>query len=129
MSSSKFASSFAPYVSFINPHQHRTIMVSVSVQTPPPDDPLYEGEQPTRTSSARTWFPPSQIINTSYQSGAIPTFNTSASNALGPQEDAEGHQNQWETRYGLRVDMLAAAAYLLGPISGEQDKSITAYLH
>lgn len=26
--------------------------------------------------------------------------------------------NEWETTYGLRVDLLAAFAYLLGPISG-----------
>lgn len=25
----------------------------------------------------------------------------------------------WDTRYGMRVDMLAAAAYILGPLSGE----------
>lgn len=31
------------------------------------------------------------------------------------EEDAA---NQWETRFGARVDILAAFAYLLGPISG-----------
>lgn len=31
------------------------------------------------------------------------------------EEDAA---NQWETRFGARVDVLAAFAYLLGPISG-----------
>ncbi|KAJ7254098.1 hypothetical protein B0H12DRAFT_1115969 [Mycena haematopus] len=46
-----------------------------------------------------------------------PYFGASASGGLGAVEEAENQQNQWETRHGLRVDMLAAAAYLLGPIS------------
>ncbi|KAI0932214.1 hypothetical protein AcW1_000604 [Taiwanofungus camphoratus] len=55
----------------------------------------------------------------SYQSGGIPTLNTSQAGGLAAVEDAEaqsGH-SMWETRYGLRVDMLAAFSYLLGPIS------------
>lgn len=36
--------------------------------------------------------------------------------------EAENPNNMWETRYGFRVDLLAAFAYLLGPISGS-------YLH
>lgn len=36
----------------------------------------------------------------------------------GPQVDEEANVNQWETTYGLRVDVLAAVAYLLGPFSG-----------
>lgn len=35
----------------------------------------------------------------------------------GAQEDVQ--QNQWETSYGLRVDVLSAFAYILGPVSGE----------
>lgn len=31
------------------------------------------------------------------------------------EEDAA---NQWETRFGARVDILAAFTYILGPISG-----------
>lgn len=31
----------------------------------------------------------------------------------------EAQNNQWETRYGMRVDVLAAVSYLLGPITGE----------
>ncbi|KAJ7487612.1 hypothetical protein B0H11DRAFT_2014101 [Mycena galericulata] len=84
--------------------------------TPPPDDPA---SLPTTSKPLpRPWFPthPS-AADTSYQSGGIPTFNASASGGLGAVEEAEGQQNQWETRHGLRVDMLAAVAYLLGPIS------------
>jgi hypothetical protein len=69
----------------------------------------------------RPWFPvhpSSQNIDTSYQSGGIPTFNTSATGGAGAAEEAEGQMNQWETRFGMRVDVLAAVAYLLGPISG-----------
>jgi len=99
--SAKFASQFAPY-------------------TPPPDDPSY-APAPTVTSKppARPWFPvhtTSQNIDTSYQSGGIPTFGTSAAGGAGAEE-AEGQTNQWETRCGMRVDVLAAVAYLLGPIS------------
>ncbi|PCH33630.1 hypothetical protein WOLCODRAFT_135230 [Wolfiporia cocos MD-104 SS10] len=53
----------------------------------------------------------------SYQSGAIPTFNTSQAGGLGAAEEAESGNNMWETRFGMRVDLLAAFAYLLGPIS------------
>ena len=38
-----------------------------------------------------------------------------------------GQHNDWETTYGLRVDVLAAFAYLLGPISGST-KSIRSTL-
>ncbi|KIJ68437.1 hypothetical protein HYDPIDRAFT_106633 [Hydnomerulius pinastri MD-312] len=97
--SSKSASSFAPY-------------------TLPPDDPSRISAQPaTVKPQSRPWFPvtaPSRYYETSYQSGGIPSFNSSAGAV---DNDVEGRQNQWETRYGLRVDMLAAFAYLLGPMS------------
>ncbi|KAJ7932386.1 hypothetical protein B0H13DRAFT_776763 [Mycena leptocephala] len=90
---------------------------SFAAYTPPPDDP--DSSPPaSKPAAARPWFPthPSHT-DTSYQSGGIPTFNSSAAGGLGAVEEAEGQQNQWETRHGLRVDMLAAVAYLLGPIS------------
>lgn len=34
-------------------------------------------------------------------------------------EEAESQVNQWESKLGLRVDVMAALAYVLGPISGE----------
>ncbi|KAJ7092741.1 hypothetical protein C8R44DRAFT_844234 [Mycena epipterygia] len=92
---------------------------SFAAYTPPPDDPALLPA--TSKAPARPWFPAhassSHAADTSYQSGGIPTFNASASGGLGAIEEAEGQQNQWETRHGLRVDMLAAVAYLLGPIS------------
>ena len=33
--------------------------------------------------------------------------------------EAENANNLWETRHGFRVDLLAAFAYLLGPLSGK----------
>ncbi|KAF7306937.1 hypothetical protein MIND_00486400 [Mycena indigotica] len=78
---------------------------SFAAYTPPPDD--QSAPPPTRP-----WFPTQ--TTTSYQSGGIPTFGASSSNTI---EEAESQQNQWETRHGLRVDLLAALAYLFGPIS------------
>ncbi|KAF8560366.1 hypothetical protein OG21DRAFT_59062 [Imleria badia] len=85
-----FAGSFAPYTS-------------------PPDDPSHLPRQPV--SRPRIWF--SQDI-ASYQSGGLPSISAAAAST-----DIERGQrlNEWETTYGLRVDVLAAFAYLLGPIS------------
>ena len=56
----------------------------------------------------------------SYQSGGLPSLGNSygGGGGIGLAEEAEEPQNQWETTYGMRVDILAAFAYLLGPISG-----------
>ncbi|KAL4243580.1 hypothetical protein ABKN59_001217 [Abortiporus biennis] len=95
-SSSKYVPSFAPY-------------------TPPPDDPSYTASSSKPTS--RAWFPPQSV--TSYQSGGLPTFNTSQGGGAGAVEDAEQENGTtaWETRFGTRVDLMAACSYLLGPIS------------
>jgi hypothetical protein len=99
---------------------HRSL--NIPLQTPPPDDPSYAPTSAiTSKLPARPWFPvhtSSLSVDTSYQSGGIPTFNTSVAGGSGAAEDVEGQMNQWETRYGMRVDVLAAVAYLLGPISG-----------
>lgn len=91
-------------------------------QTPPPDDPS-RTIIPVASSSrihTRPWFPPQE--SSSYQSGGLPTLGTSFSNdevtALGNQAEADPPANLWETRFAMRVDFLAAFAYLLGPISG-----------
>ncbi|KAI8995623.1 hypothetical protein BD414DRAFT_247234 [Trametes punicea] len=92
---------------------------SFAAYTPPPDDPSYTAS--TSRNTARAWFPSQQQQQqpVSYQSGGIPSFNTSQAGGLGAAEDAEAESatNMWETRYGFRVDLLAALAYLLGPIS------------
>ncbi|KAF8832367.1 hypothetical protein HHX47_DHR1001634 [Lentinula edodes] len=91
---------------------------------PPPDDPAYSGRSKTSAtkgpSQSRPWFPHQQSSQgVSYQSGGIPTFNDSQAGGSGnsASEELESH-NQWETRYGTRVDMLSAFAYILGPLSG-----------
>jgi uncharacterized membrane protein len=102
-SSDRFASTFAPY-------------------TPPPDDPsLYRSheQQPIASSSLfksgpRPWFPNSTLESNSYQSGAVPSFQASHSGGAGSEPEPE---NRWATSSHLRVDLLAAFAYLLGPIS------------
>lgn len=89
------------------------------VQTPPPDDSSYRSA-PSSSSKAQSWFPvhsSSRGTEISYQSGGLPTFNNSISGHEDTQEDVQ--QNQWETSYGMRVDVLSAFAYILGPISGE----------
>ncbi|KAJ7225501.1 hypothetical protein GGX14DRAFT_420804 [Mycena pura] len=90
---------------------------SFAAYTPPPDDHSVPAST-SKSGPARPWFPnQTSQRDMSYQSGGIPTFNASAAGGLGAAEEADSQQNQWETRYGLRVDLLAAMAYLLGPIS------------
>lgn len=53
----------------------------------------------------------------------MPTWDTGAATGFGSEEIAaaaeEGSPSaSWETRFGYRVDMMAAFAYILGPISG-----------
>ena len=61
---------------------------------------------------------------TSYQSGGIPTWETAIGGGSGADEEVESQvQNQWETRYGTRVDLLAAWAYILGPVTGARHSS------
>ncbi|EJD03907.1 uncharacterized protein FOMMEDRAFT_19234 [Fomitiporia mediterranea MF3/22] len=108
--SSNFASTFAPY-------------------TPPPDDPVQRPPAPASASRTkappRPWFP-TQPETSSYQSGGLPTLGTSyggggaggvTMGGFGNQPEADGPTNQWESRFNMRVDVLAAFAYLLGPIS------------
>ena len=120
------ASSFAPYVSTYSrrrfgPHSS-FLSLSLSLnKTPPPDDPGHQSRQPGTSRFARPWFPaqPSTREVTSYQSGGIPTWETAIGGGSGADEEAESQiQNQWETRFGMRVDLLAAWAYVLGPVTG-----------
>jgi len=128
------ASSFAPYVSSHScakrsslAHYFHRIPPSCSLRcaspnkTPPPDDPGHSSHQPSTSRFARPWFPtqpPTREV-TSYQSGGIPTWDTAIGGGSGADEEVEAQtQNQWETRYGMRVDLLATWAYILGPISG-----------
>lgn len=62
----------------------------------------------------------------SYQSGGLPS-STVFSPTAADTDTERGQHNEWETTYGLRVDVLAAFAYLLGPVSGST-KSFTSTL-
>lgn len=108
------------------------------MQTPPPDDPaLVKPASPSTSAFPRApgrpaWFPASSSDAQSYQAGGLPTLGTAygggggvgvglngISSAVGGPGGDDAGINQWETRYGMRVDVLAAFAYLLGPVSGE----------
>lgn len=120
----KFATSFAPY-------------------TPPPDEPSALPPQSTPAKiagRASAWlqppaYTPATYANTpantvagvnshSYQAGGLPTLGhgpgagiTGFGGGAGVREE-EGITNLWETRFGWRVDVLSAVAYLGGPVSG-----------
>jgi len=100
---------------------------------PPPDQPLISDRAPTGSGGSRasSWFPSSGGASThsttaSYQNGGLPTWGDSYGGGGGGGMDAESSMggtgagaglNEWETRFGWRVDFEAALAYLLGPIS------------
>lgn len=105
---------------FSNESDHTQRSLS-QYKTPPPDDPSFVSHQPSTSRFARPWFPAQSSSRdaTSYQSGGIPTWETSIGGGSGAAEEAEAQiQNPWETRYSTRVDLLAAWAYVLGPVSG-----------
>ncbi|KZW02448.1 hypothetical protein EXIGLDRAFT_714872 [Exidia glandulosa HHB12029] len=92
---------------------------SFAAYTPPPDDPSASRNQ----SASRPWFPahasssPSPA-GMSYQAGGIPTFATAqAGPSHGRVEEGLNPTNLWETRFGWRVDVLAAVAYVGGPFT------------
>lgn len=123
MSNTKYAPTFAPYVcSLVVPARPSNDGIN-PCQTPPPDDPSYQAST-SRPTTQRAWFPSQHVI--SYQSGGVPTFNTSQAGGAGAAEEAEAESgiSAWETRFGLRVDMLAAAAYVLSPLSGEFSRHV-----
>ncbi|KAF8872137.1 hypothetical protein CPB84DRAFT_1967525 [Gymnopilus junonius] len=89
---------------------------SFAAYTPPPDE--HDSAVTATTSKAKSrlssaWFP----SENSYQSGGIPTFSSQYSKVSSVTYDQNIPSSQWETRYGWRVDLLAAAAYILGPVS------------
>ncbi|CAE6514638.1 hypothetical protein RSOLAG22IIIB_09776 [Rhizoctonia solani] len=100
----------------------RQDFASFAAYTPPPDAPPEAGS----LKSKRPWFPAHQSSNFvqgiagpstgSYQAGGVPTFGTSMGGGAGHVEDQMG-VNEWETRFGWRVDVEAAVAYLGGPIT------------
>lgn len=95
-----------------------TFAREVQYQPPPDTKPLVAS-----TSAKPSWFASSSRgAETSYQDGGVPTWGDSYGGG-GEEAAAEGAINEWETRFGWRVDFEAALAYVLGPISGEDDTS------
>ncbi|CAE7229635.1 unnamed protein product [Rhizoctonia solani] len=100
----------------------RQDFASFAAYTPPPDALPEAGASKFK----RPWFPAHQSSNFvqgvagpssgSYQAGGVPTFGTSIGGGAGHVEDQMG-VNEWETRFGWRADIEAAAAYLGGPIT------------
>ncbi|VDB99609.1 unnamed protein product [Peniophora sp. CBMAI 1063] len=92
---------------------------------PPPDEQPAEQSKPSTSRFARPWFPTQQSSTReiqSYQSGGVPIWDSGAATGFGSEEIAaaaeEGSPSaNWETRFGYRVDVLAAFAYVLGPVS------------
>ena len=108
----------------LSSHEADTVLIISLLgnpKAPPPDDPSHPSHPPSTSRFARPWFPaqpPTREV-TSYQSGGIPTWETAIAGGSGADEEAETQiQNQWETRYKMRVDLLSAWAYILGPITG-----------
>ena len=102
----------------------RQDFASFAAYTPPPDAPP---EPASQSKAKRPWFPAHQSSNfvqsvagpssvSSYQAGAVPTFGNSIGGGAGAVEDQMG-VNEWETRFGWRVDLEAPVAYLGGPIT------------
>ncbi|PPQ80803.1 hypothetical protein CVT25_001928 [Psilocybe cyanescens] len=88
---------------------------SFAAYTPPPDE-FEQSLTATATKPPNSWLH-SHPPENSYQSGGIPTFHSNAVAGSSIIPAQETTQSQWETRYGWRVDLLAASAYILGPIS------------
>ncbi|KAB5591534.1 hypothetical protein CTheo_5041 [Ceratobasidium theobromae] len=102
----------------------RQDFASFAAYTPPPDAPP---EASSQSRFKRPWFPPQQPSSfvqsvagpssgSSYQAGGVPTFGNSMGGGIGQAEEQMGI-NEWETRFGWRVDMEAAVAYLGGPVT------------
>ncbi|WVQ81806.1 hypothetical protein IAT38_003933 [Cryptococcus sp. DSM 104549] len=114
--------------------------MNFSPYQPPPDVPSTDPPETSKKSkgkSKRPWFnrDPSSYNTNSYQSGgslsdptSIPQAYTNdpesqaflsggagGSGGLGGGE--EGRANAWESRFGWRVDVMAAASYLGGPVT------------
>jgi len=92
----------------------------------PPSSPPASQTLLPRTSKPKTnWFSPSTYTSNSYQSGAPvasldETHASSEGYSTQNYHDAEGGTlsgpEAYETRFGWRCDMEAAAAYVLGPV-------------
>jgi hypothetical protein len=120
---------FAPYVRAAPLYSDFAHTYGLLRQAPPPDEQINTSERaPASSRFSRPWFPSQPSTSSSYgqtlsyQSGGVPALETSATTGFGSDDvvaaSEDDPSNLWETRFGYRVDMLAAFAYILGPISG-----------
>ncbi|PVG03366.1 hypothetical protein CPB86DRAFT_695809 [Serendipita vermifera] len=97
---------------------------NIAPYAPPPDQPS-DTNASSNGHPRASWFQrPIAAVQgySSYQSGGIPTFGGEQPGITGfggggGIDEEQGPSNLWETRFGWRVDVEAAFAYLLGPVS------------
>ncbi|KIR99576.1 hypothetical protein L804_03206 [Cryptococcus deuterogattii 2001/935-1] len=118
--------------------------MNFSPYQPPPDVPSTDPPEVSTKSkpkSKRPWFTrdPSSYNASSYQSGgtvsdptAVPQAYTNDPESAAFLGSAAGggalendRANAWESRFGWRVDVMAAAAYLGGPVTAYQSALLT----
>ncbi|KAE8542563.1 hypothetical protein D1P53_001343 [Cryptococcus gattii VGV] len=126
-----------------NAHLH-AVPMNFSPYQPPPDVPSTDPPEVSTKSkpkSKRPWFTrdPSSYNASSYQSGgtvsdptAVPQAYTNDPESAAFLGSAAGggalendRANAWESRFGWRVDVMAAAAYLGGPVTAYQSALLT----
>ncbi|KAG8852047.1 hypothetical protein FRB96_008965 [Tulasnella sp. 330] len=119
MESSGAFTSFAKASAYKPPPDHGS-----SGSLLPPQRPVLQAHQSSNfVSPASSQAGPSMYgsATSSYQAGGIPSWSTSAGRGGGGHgydaEVQEEHVNEWQTRFGWRTDVVAASAYILGPIS------------
>jgi len=107
----------------------RHFATNIAPYAPPPDQQTESSPDPSNGHPRASWFQkpggaPSSSSQGygSYQSGGIPTLGGEQAGITGfggggGLDEERGVSNLWETRFGWRVDVEAAVAYLFGPIS------------
>ncbi|KAG9006446.1 hypothetical protein FRB94_000684 [Tulasnella sp. JGI-2019a] len=118
MESSGAFTSFAKASAYQPPPDHGSSGSLLTAQRPAL--PAHQSSNFVSPQHASSQAGPSMYGGSSYQAGGIPSWGSSAGGGGGHGYDAEVQEenvNQWQTRFGWRTDVVAASAYLLGPIS------------
>jgi len=85
---------------------------------PPPSRPQWSAHQSSNFVSPQQGSSNYASTSSSYQAGGIPNWGSSAGGGGNHDTEAQrGPINEWETRFGWRVDVVAAATYILGPVT------------
>ncbi|ALO60575.1 hypothetical protein CNE03395 [Cryptococcus deneoformans JEC21] len=100
--------------------------MNFSPYQPPPDVPATDPPEVSKSKPrSKPWFTRDASYSASYQAGgtlADPSApraytNDPESPAFDPAGPDSDRANAWESRFGWRVDAMAAAAYLAGPLT------------